>query len=194
MLQMLQSEDPLCSLCSSSSLPPLHHSPLAPQSWRCNRGWGAGRCPPGAAWQSQSHRSWWSRGSPSHPCTGCCWVSGLGEPPVVNREKEFIEKGAGLSACTDDAPTGVFCLPLGSGGSQQSWWWCRAQRWPLSRRRTSAWGSYPAAPRPSSAPSPGTRTCPHHTPDEQQHTGTDKSPLMWLHKQTNKKGSIHSQR
>lgn len=55
--------------------------------------------------------------------------------------------------------------PLGNGGSQQSWWWCRAQHWPLSQRKTSAWGSYRAAPLPSSALSPGTHTCPRHTPD-----------------------------
>lgn len=60
-------------------------------------------------------------------------------------------------------------LPLGSGGSQQSWWWCRAQHWPLSPRKTSAWGSCLTAPLPSSALSPGRRTCPHHTPDTWTH-------------------------
>ena len=68
--------------------------------------------------------------------------------------------------------------PLGSGGSQQSWWWCRAQHWPLSQRKTSAWGSCQAAPLPSSAPSPGIHTCPHHTPDTW--TQKDDPSVWWL--------------
>lgn len=68
-------------------------SPLAPQSWRCNRAWGAGRCLPEAVWQIQSHRSWWSLGSPSHPCIGCYWASGLGAPPERSGEAKISGGG-----------------------------------------------------------------------------------------------------
>lgn len=70
-------------------------------------------------------------------------------------------------------------LPLGSGGSQQSWRWCRAQHWPLSQKKTSAWGSYPTAPLLSLALSPDKHTCPHHTPDTHTPQHKDNPSVCW---------------
>lgn len=44
-------------LCFKSLISP-PFSPLVPQSWQCNRGWGASRFLPEAAWQIQSRISW----------------------------------------------------------------------------------------------------------------------------------------
>lgn len=137
-------------------------SPLVPQSWQCNRGWGASHFRHEAAWQNRSRISWWSRDFPSRPCRGCYWASGLGVQPVhEDTDAPEKEKTPPPSPITWRASS-----PLGSGGSEQSWWWCRAQHWPLSQRRTSVWGSCPTAHLLSSAPSPGRRTCPHHKPDK----------------------------
>lgn len=86
------------SLHSSSPL-----LPLVPQSWRCNREWEGGRCLPEAAWRTQSHRSWWSQDSQSHPYKGCYWASGLCVPPV-KKEKIFLN----IKRCTYFTHTFMF--------------------------------------------------------------------------------------
>lgn len=55
-------------------------------------------------------------------------------------------------------------LPLGHVGTQQSLWWCGAQRWPLSPKKTSVWGFYPVVLHLSSALWPDTPNALHHTP------------------------------